>query len=160
MRDDTDYALETDPSFAFILTQLIREVPREEMPLLGNSRDVYEFSQTRLFSPNDREHFWVLLLDGKHRVIAANHISTGTLSAALVHPREVFKPAIAIGAAAVILIHNHPSGDPTPSPEDIEITTRLSDTGRLIGIHVLDHIIAGDGSFTSCFERGLLQHSG
>ena len=156
MRDDTAYALETAPSFAFVHTHLVREAPQDGLPLIGSSCDVFEFSQTRLFSPNDREHFWALLLDGRHHVIAANHISTGTLTASLVHPREVFKPAIVIGAAAVILIHNHPSGDPTPSPEDVEITTRLAETGQLIGIQVLDHVIAGDGAFTSCFERGIL----
>ncbi len=80
----------------------------------------------------------------------------GTLTASLVHPREVFGPAMREGAAAIILVHNHPSGDPTPSPEDVEITMRLSEVGRLVGIRLLDHVILGDGCFTSCFERGLI----
>ena len=105
----------------------------------------------------DREHFWTVLLDGKNRVTGLNLVSIGTLTAALVHPREVFKPAIAGTAAAVILVHNHPSGEATPSAEDLALTKRLCEVGELIGIRVLDHIVLGDGgSFRSMAEEGVL----
>ena len=90
------------------------------------------------------EEFWLLLLDGKHRVTGASMVSRGTLTTSLVHPREVFGPAVRMGAAAVIVCHNHPSGDPEPSPEDLQVTRRLVQGGRLLGIPVLDHLILGD----------------
>ena len=105
----------------------------------------------------DREHFWTVLLDGKNRVTALNLVSIGTLTAALVHPREVFKPAIAGTAAAVILVHNHPSGEATPSAEDLALTKRLCEVGELVGIRVLDHIVLGDGGgFRSLADEGML----
>ena len=105
----------------------------------------------------DREHFIVLLLDTKHRVNAIHTVAIGTLSQALVHPREVFKAALLANAAAVILAHNHPSGDVTPSPEDLAITKRLKDAGELLGVPVLDHLIIGDGgAYASLKDRGEL----
>lgn len=104
----------------------------------------------------DREHFRVVLLNTKNRVLAVETISIGSLNSSLVHPREVFKRAVQRSAAAVILIHNHPSGDPAPSPEDIEITRRLCEAGQIIGIEVLDHIIIGDHVFTSLKEKGYI----
>src|SRR5438552_6268039 len=101
------------------------------------------------FAPLDREHFVVLLLDGKNRILGFNVVSVGSLTAALVHPREVFKPAILANAAALILVHNHPSGDPDPSAEDRAITARLSQAADLIGIRILDHVVIGDGTFRS-----------
>ena len=95
---------------------------------------------------SDREVFSVILLDVKNRVIGINVVSIGSLSASVVHPREVFKAAILANAANIILTHNHPSGDPAPSKEDINITARLVQAGRLIDIPVLDHIIIGDGT--------------
>src|SRR5207247_460753 len=97
----------------------------------------------------EREVFYVLLLDGKNRVQAEVHVSEGSLTAALVHPREVFGPAIRAAAAALILVHNHPSGDPTPSAEDAAITQRLRQVGELVGIRVLDHVVIGRGRCTS-----------
>lgn len=97
----------------------------------------------------DREHFKCLYLNRKNQVISLETISIGGLANSLVHPREVFKPAVKRSAAAVILIHNHPSGDPTPSREDINITKRLIESGKLLGIEVLDHIIIGDGRYVS-----------
>jgi DNA repair protein RadC len=96
----------------------------------------------------DREHFIVLMLDQKNKVIGINTVSTGSLTASVVHPREVFKPAIVGNAAAIVCAHNHPSGDPTPSKEDRALTTRLVAAGRLLGISVLDHIVVGDGTET------------
>ena len=95
---------------------------------------------------SDREVFSVILLDVKNRVIGINVVSIGSLSASVVHPREVFKAAILANAANIILTHNHPSGDPAPSKEDINITARLVQAGRLMDIPVLDHIIIGDGT--------------
>ncbi|MCL5676761.1 MAG: DNA repair protein RadC [Firmicutes bacterium] len=103
----------------------------------------------------DREHFQVLYLDTKHRVLGVEEVSVGHLSASLVHPRELFKGAIRRSAAAVILVHNHPSGDPTPSAEDLDLTARLAEAGRILGIDVLDHIVIGDNQYASFRERGL-----
>jgi DNA repair protein RadC len=102
----------------------------------------------------DREAFYVLLLDGKNRVQAEVRVSEGSLTAALVHPREVFSPAIREGAAALILIHNHPSGDPTPSAEDIALTERLRQVGDLVGVRILDHVVIGRGRWVSMAETG------
>ncbi|MHB9144081.1 MAG: RadC family protein [Symbiobacteriia bacterium] len=103
----------------------------------------------------DREHFRVLLLDTKHRVLGDEQVSIGHLNASLVHPRELFKGAIRRSAAAIILVHNHPSGDPTPSSEDLDVTGRLAAAGKILGIEVLDHIIIGDNQYASFKERGL-----
>jgi len=104
----------------------------------------------------DKEHFKVILLNVKNRVISVENISVGSLNSSIVHPREVFKPAIKRSSAAVILVHNHPSGDPTPSREDIEITRRLMEAGKILGIEVLDHIIFGNPNYLSFKEKGLL----
>ncbi|OUM96093.1 MAG: hypothetical protein A9Z00_07045 [Thermobacillus sp. ZCTH02-B1] len=103
-----------------------------------------------------QEHFVCLFLNTKNQVLARETLFVGTLNASLVHPREVFRAAIKRGCASIICIHNHPSGDPTPSPEDISLTRRLHEAGSLIGIDVLDHIIIGDGRFVSLKEQGYL----
>jgi DNA repair protein RadC len=105
--------------------------------------------------PVDREHLVVLLVDSRHRVVGINTVSIGTASASLVHPREVLKPAVLVGAAAFIIGHNHPSGDEQPSAEDKEATRRLARAGELMGIPLLDHVIIGNGFF-SFRESGLL----
>ncbi|MGB9905674.1 MAG: RadC family protein, partial [Desulfotomaculales bacterium] len=104
----------------------------------------------------DREHFRALLLNAKNQVIGQEVISIGTLNSSAVHPRELFKSAIKRSAAALILVHNHPSGDPSPSREDVEVTRRLVEVGRLIGIEVLDHLVIGDNKFSSLKAKGLL----
>ena len=98
----------------------------------------------------------MILLDGKHRVLREELVSQGTLTTSPVHPREVFGVAIRHHAAAVVLVHNHPSGDPTPSADDLEITRRLADVGDLVGIRIVDHVIVGDGCFASLADRGML----
>lgn len=103
----------------------------------------------------DRENFVAILLNSKNEVIEVSKVSVGTLSATLVHPREVFKPAIRASAASVILAHNHPSGKVEPSREDKEVTRRMADAAEIIGIEMLDHVILGDGYF-SMKEHGLL----
>lgn len=95
---------------------------------------------------SDREIFAVMLLNTKNHVIGINVVSIGSLTASVVHPREVFKAAILANAASIILVHNHPSGDPAPSKEDISITSRLVQAGRLMDIPVLDHIVIGDNT--------------
>lgn len=102
-----------------------------------------------------KEHFLALHLDGKNRLSCIDRVAVGSLNSAIVHPREVFKTALLSSAAALILIHNHPSGDPTPSREDLELTGRLKEAGELLGIKVLDHVIIGD-TYVSLCERGLL----
>jgi DNA repair protein RadC len=108
----------------------------------------------------DRERFIALYLDARHRVRALETVSTGSLNASLVHPREVFKPAIALSAAAVIVAHNHPSGDPRPSGDDLELTGRLDRCGELLGIALLDHLVVGDADITSIREYGWPAPSG
>ncbi len=103
-----------------------------------------------------KEHFQVLLLDTKNKVVGIEEVSVGSLNASLIHPREVFRPAIRKACACIILVHNHPSGDPTPSREDLEVTRRLCEAGRLVGIEVLDHVVIGDGRYISLKEKGLL----
>jgi len=103
-----------------------------------------------------QEAFWVLTLDQKHREIDRHLVSLGTLTASLVHPREVYRPALIDGAAAVLFVHNHPSGDPTPSHEDRKLTTRLIEAGEILGIRVLDHVIIAREGHTSFAEKGLM----
>ena len=102
------------------------------------------------------EHFVVILLNTKNKVLAVTTVSVGSLNASIVHPRELFQRAILANAASVVLVHNHPSGDPTPSPEDISLTKVLVEAGRLLDIAVLDHVIIGDGRFVSFKEIGVL----
>lgn len=103
------------------------------------------------------ERFVAVLLDGRHRVLRDVVVSQGTLTASLVHPREVFRPALREAAAALILIHNHPSGDPSPSREDAEVTRRLARAGRLLGIEVLDHVVVAEQGYASLREQGIFE---
>ena len=103
-----------------------------------------------------REHFLVLLLNARHEVIGKETVSIGSLNASIVHPREVFKPAVVQSAASIILVHNHPSGDPEPSEEDSAITKRLVECGELLGIQVLDHVIVASRGVVSFRSRQLL----
>ena len=103
-----------------------------------------------------REQFQALLLDRKNRVTRDVMISQGSLTASVVHPREVFNPAIRDSAAAVIFVHNHPSGDPAPSPEDRDITRRLKEVGDVMGVRILDHVVIGHDRYFSFSDRGML----
>jgi DNA repair protein RadC len=102
----------------------------------------------------DRERFLALFLDSRHRVQSMETVSIGSLNASLVHPREVFKPAVALSAAAVIVAHNHPSGNARPSGDDLELTARLDRCGELLGVALLDHLVVGDTEVTSIREYG------
>ncbi|MBZ4645006.1 MAG: repair protein RadC [Petroclostridium sp.] len=103
-----------------------------------------------------QEHFKVIMLNVKNRVLKQVDVSIGTLNASLVHPRDVFSEPIRNKCASIILVHNHPSGDPSPSQEDIEVTKRIVESGKILGIDVLDHIIIGDGKYISLKEKGYM----
>lgn len=122
-------------------------------------RDVYRRFELRLRDLR-QEEFHVLLLSTQNAVIRELMVTRGTLDASVVHPREVFAPALAEAAAAVILVHNHPSGDPTPSPADREVTRQLVDAGRVLGIPVRDHVVVGNGRYTSFLDLGLITTPG
>lgn len=126
-------------------------LPRREA--IRSPEDVHRHLLPRLRLAQ-RESFRVLLLDGRHRLIGEEEVSVGTLTASLVHPREVFREAIRVAAAAVLLVHNHPSGDPSPSAEDRTVTARLRAAGELIGIQVVDHVIVAEGGHYSFREAG------
>lgn len=136
---------------------------------LARRRDDYDYAKVSVKSHQDvvklvkeklkdkkKEHFLILCLDTKNNLIKIGNISTGTLDANLVHPREVFKEAIQSLASSIILVHNHPSGNPEPSDADIDITRRILETGKIIGIDVLDHIIIADNKSLSFKEKGIL----
>jgi len=114
--------------------------------------DVFRHFHPRLRDAS-RERFLALLLDGRHRVIREVEISHGTLTASLVHPREVFRPALRDGAAALVVVHNHPSGDPTPSAEDRRVTERLVRAGELLGVRLLDHVVVAEHGYRSLREE-------
>ena len=111
-----------------------------------------------LFEGLDREQMAVAFLDAKHRVIGIGIVSIGSLTASIVHPREVFKPAIVSNAAAIIICHNHPSGVPEPSQEDVSLTSRLTQAGEILGIRLLDHVILGESTHYSFVDRSDLRH--
>lgn len=118
-----------------------------------SSGDIYLHFRERL-AGEQREQFYAVLLDNKHRKIRDVRVSEGSLTASLVHPRDVFLPVVREAAAAVVFVHNHPSGDPTPSREDLEITRRLREVGQLMGVRVLDHIVVGKGRYVSFVDDG------
>jgi DNA repair protein RadC len=106
------------------------------------------------------EQFGIVMLDTKHRVLRVRIVSVGSLDSTIVHPREVFREAAAASAAAVVLFHNHPSGDPTPSPDDLALTSRMISAGDIMGIDVLDHVILADQRYFSLVESGRLPPPG
>lgn len=118
-------------------------------------KDAVELGK-RFLEESDREQLLVCCLDAKNQPTAINVVSVGNLNNSLVHPREVFKPAILSNSASIILFHNHPTGDPTPSKEDTNITERLKECGAILGIKLIDHIIIGDNSYYSLKENGII----
>jgi DNA repair protein RadC len=126
---------------------------REDRPQILTALDAAKLVVPQ-FGSQPVEQFGVLLLDTKHRLLRTTRVSVGTLDASVVHPREVFRAAVAAGAAAIVLFHNHPSGDPAPSDDDIALTKRLIRAGDLMGIVVLDHVIVAENSYASLRERG------
>ncbi len=144
----------TSVKAAFALGSRFQARKLETLERFTSPAQVFDFFHHEL-RDSRKELFLALLLDGKNRITRKVQISQGSLNQSIVHPREVFAPAVRESAAAVIFIHNHPSGDPAPSREDREITRRLKEAGDLLGIRVLDHIIIGDGSYFSFVESGL-----
>jgi DNA repair protein RadC len=136
------------------LGRRIGQVRNPGRPVISSPADVERLVRGRIANL-DRENFVVVLLNTKNEVIETPTVSIGTLGASLVHPREVFKPAIRASAASVILAHNHPSGKVEPSREDREVTSRLGEAAGILGIEMLDHVIVGDGYF-SMKEHGML----
>ena len=126
-----------------------------ERPIIRTPDDVAALLMPR-FRYETKESFIAILLSTKNHVLKTPVISVGSLNASIVHPRELFREAINASAAAVILAHNHPSGDPAPSPEDVSLTRKLVDAGKLLDIPVLDHIVLGDGKYISFKEKGIL----
>jgi DNA repair protein RadC len=124
------------------------EEDEPERPRIRGPADVYRFMGPRMRGLA-HEEFHVLLLNTQHRVLRDVTVTRGILDASLIHPREVFRPAILASAAAVILVHNHPSGDPSPSPEDRLVSTQMEEAGRTLGIRVLDHVVLGDRGWAS-----------
>ena len=127
--------------------------PLRERVQIVNARSAAEFLLPQ-YGSRSVEQFGIVLLDTKHRVIRTLVLSVGTVDASIVHPREVFGAASAAGAAALVLFHNHPSGDPRPSPDDVELTRRLAAAGVLMGIDVIDHVILADVRYYSFKEEG------
>ncbi len=126
---------------------------RADRPFVRSAKDVYDLLGARLRDER-RESFWAILLDQRHRLQNAVRVSEGSLTMTLVHPREAFVPAVRDSAAAVLFVHNHPSGDPEPSSDDWALTVRLKECGDLLGIRVLDHVVLGDHAWVSLRERG------
>ncbi len=129
------------------------EEPFQEGTPFKGSYDVYAHFRERM-AAEPRELFYAVLLDNKHRKLRDVIVSLGSLTSSIVHPRDVFSKVIREAAAAVIFVHNHPSGDPTPSREDLEITRRLREVGELVGVRVLDHIVIGAGRYVSFVDDG------
>lgn len=126
-----------------------------EKVMIKNAKDIFEYASRKL-PINDKEQFMVILLNSKNRIIKDEIVSVGTLNASIIHPREIFKSAIKESAHAIIVAHNHPSGDPAPSEEDVIVTNLLVDSGNLLNIKVLDHIILGKKSYYSFAKEGKL----
>jgi len=119
--------------------------------------DIYHVAQNVIrASEYAEENLWLITLDTKNNITGIFTVSTGSLNSSIVHPREIFKRAVLQNAASIAICHNHPSGDITPSRDDIDTTKRLYEAGKILGIELLDHIIVGDNSYTSLKERGVI----
>lgn len=141
---------------AFELGRRAAAEPGRRSPRIRGPRDVH-----RRLGPTLRdlrqEEFWALYLDTQNRVLEERRLTVGLLDVSLIHPREVFRPALALPARSVLLAHNHPSGDPEPSAEDVEVTRQLSAAGEVLGVPVRDHVVLGDGRYVSLMERGVME---
>lgn len=139
----------------FELGKRLAAFKEDKMPVIKNAKDI-----AKLFVPEmgslEKEHFKGVYLDSRKRIIKQENIFIGSLNESIVHPREIFKIALDENAAAIIILHNHPSGNPSPSNSDIEITKELVKAGNLLGIEILDHIIIGGKKYVSLKEKGLI----
>lgn len=145
--------------FGLKLFQAMSErLAKEQIPekiKLDSSKVVADYLQ-RLIGIKKKEHFVILSIDARNNLIEVSNISIGSLNESIVHPREVFREAIAVSAAQIIIAHNHPSGDPEASPEDIALTRRLGEAAKIFGIELLDHIIVTENQFSSLREQNLI----
>ena len=130
--------------------------PDTSIKVIHGPEDVYHFAAPH-FRNEYKEHFAIMMLNTKNHILGIRDISIGSLTASVVHPREIFETAVLHHSAAIILLHNHPSGDPSPSREDIAVTQRLVKASKIMDIPVLDHIIIGNNRFSSLKEKGLLE---
>lgn len=137
------------------LGRRLQREQRERQPMLASPRSVWRHLALEL-RDREREHFLALCLNTRNELLREVVVSVGSLNASIVHPREVFKPALACSAASLVIAHNHPSGDPAPSREDREVTRVLADAGRLLDIPLHDHVIIGSDSYYSFRDAGLL----
>lgn len=135
--------------------KLVREGRDYEKVKINNPEDAYKFIKDAL-ETSDRERFIAIYLDAKNRVIGVDEISTGGITAAAFYPREIVKGALLSNAVSIIIAHNHPSGDPTPSSDDINVTTKIKEACSLLQIELSDHIIVGDGQYFSFLDKGYL----
>ncbi|MCM3129934.1 DNA repair protein RadC [Paenibacillus provencensis] len=137
------------------LGQRVMQTRLAERPVIRSPRDAADLLMEQL-RYLQKEHFVCLFLNTKNHVISQETLSMGNLNASIVHPREVFRAAMKCSSASIVCAHNHPSGDPAPSPEDIQLTRRLVKAGEIVGIDVLDHIVIGDGKYASLKEQGFI----
>lgn len=142
-------------SAVFEISRRIQSLKLEELPIIKSPEDIAKYFIPQLLGLK-QERFYIVLLNSSNRIIRIKQVTEGTLNASLVHPREVFRFAITETAASIILLHNHPSGNPTPSKDDIEMTKKLVEAGKLIDIPILDHLIIAERNFTSFARIGLL----
>ncbi|MBW4054587.1 MAG: DNA repair protein RadC [Proteobacteria bacterium] len=149
---------QTSLRYAVDLGVIFSETPSNVFALFYRYDGRIQVAELFSFLHNEaKEHFFTVHLDGKNRILCLDLVSVGSLNQSIVHPREVFKTVLcSSSAAALLLVHNHPTGDPTPSSEDIAITRRLKEAGDILGIKVLDHVIVGSDGYLSFVERGLL----
>jgi DNA repair protein RadC len=138
---------------AFALGRRAHERPLAVGRVLRGSEAIFAAYHARL-RHRPKERFYAVHLDVRNRMLREEAVSEGTLTASLVHPREVFGPALREKTASLVLVHNHPSGDPEPSPEDHEVTRRLCSVGDLVGVRVVDHVVVGDVGYVSFADRG------
>lgn len=133
---------------------------KDQTMVVDNPKKIYRLISGWLASEDeidqDKEHFWVIHLDSRNRIKLAELVSLGSINASVVHPREVFTRAVSIRSASIVVAHNHPSGDPTPSDDDILLTKRLVKASEILGIGLIDHIVITQSSFTSFKEKSLI----
>jgi DNA repair protein RadC len=149
-----DEAKATTILAAIELTKRILKIGEETLPKIESVKDV--ISQFSYLREKQREHLAALYLNARNEIVFKKHLFVGTLDANICHPREIFKHAINQSSASIILVHNHPSGDPTPSKADLEITKRIQEAGKIMGIDVLDHVIISKNRVFSFKEKGLI----
>ena len=136
------------------IAEIVKRQNQSKKPVkkINCAKDVFNYFHEKL-KDKKQEHFYILMLNTQNNIICEQLISKGILDASIIHPREIFRPAIKNSASKIILVHNHPSGNPTPSPDDLEITTKLIKMGKELEIKVLDSVIIGDGKFWSWVEK-------